>query len=513
MLSGTSWRSRLAAILISIPAALPAQGKVPTFRTEQYATGSSLYAVQADLNQDGALDFVVGNEIWLSNGDGTYRSGGVVSARGEGIATGDFDADSHADLVFVNSGAVDFQIAYGRGDGTFRTVVDYPGVPLSGGNYIDKAVAADFNRDGKLDLAVFTTDIVTGYIKRIYTLINTGTTFTPQGPWAVETAFHNPITGNDDHWDTRDFVLGDFDSDGNADVAYSVVANVDRGPIHSRLIALFGNGTAVLGNPVVVKDSDGAFPVTAADLNQDARTDLVGAYWGAPSCQTDCAGFDVFYGTSARSFTERKSPNQKTFVWQYPVVADFNGDHRLDVALIAMDPPNNTFGIGVGTQNADGAISAQPYYSLGPFPQVRDLVPARFLLGGDYDRNGKPDLMTISDTGDKTLFIALNVTSAPRFPSCLHSGAQGVHVCSPAAGATVQSPVPFKVGASNFTPLRKVEVWVDGKKRKETFFSYSIYSYMDTKISMTAGSHTVSVFAVGYDSDWIKDSFTIQVAP
>jgi hypothetical protein len=478
-----------------------------------YSLGSSLHGVQADLNEDGALDFIVGNEIQLSNGDGTYRSGGVVNARGEVIATGDFDADSHADLVFVASGAQDFQIAYGKGDGSFRSVVDYPGVPLNGGNFIEKAIAADFNRDGKLDLAVFTSDLVNQSIKRIYTLVNTGTSFSPQGPWATETAFHDPVSGVDDPWNVGDFVLGDFDSDGNADVLYSVFADPGSTPIHYKLVSLFGNATPALATPVVVKDSDGAFPVTAADLNQDARSDLAGAYWGLPACQSNCEGFVVFYGSSARTFTEQRFPHQEgVFLWKYPVVADFNGDRRQDIALIAIDAPNNTFGIVVGTQDRLGSFSARPYYLLGPFPQVRGLVPARFLLAGDYDRDHKPDVMTVSDI-DKTLFLALNTTPAAKFPTCLHSGARSVHVCSPAAGATAKSPVPFSVGASNFTPLRKVEVWVDGKKKKETFFSYSDYSYMDATIGMTSGSHKVTVFAVGYDSDWIKNSFTIEVSP
>lgn len=508
MFRGTSVSSALISIFVLN--VVSAWAAVPSFRVDQYTASSSVHAVQADLNQDGAFDFIIGNEIWLSNGDGTYRAGGTINARGEVIGAGDFDADGHADLVFAVTGAQDFQIAYGKGDGTFRTVIDYPGVPLNGGNFIDKAIAADFNRDGKTDLAVFTTD-ATSAVKRIYTLINTGTSFSPQGPWAVESSFHDPVTGAEDPWTTGDFVLGDFDSDGNADVAYSVFADVGSpSPLHYKVVALFGNAAAALGSPVIVKDSDGAFPVTSGDVDQDAHSDLAGSFWGV-SCETICQqGIVVFYGSSARTFTERRSSTG--FLWRYPEVADFNGDQRQDIAMITDDAPNSTFGFDVGTQKLSDSFASPQYFTLGPFPQVRGLVPARFLLTGDYDRDGKPDLMTVSDN-DKTLFVALNTTTAAKFPKCLPSGAQSVHVCSPVAGAKVKSPVSFHVGASNFTPIRKVEVWVDGKKEKETFFSYSDYSYMDTKISMASGSHSVSVFAVGYDSDFIKNSFTINVKP
>jgi hypothetical protein len=305
--------------------------------------------------------------------------------------------------------------------------------------------------------------------------------------------------------------VGDFDADGRADVAYTVSAKyTESGPTpdHSKIVALFNNGGGALTTARVVKEADTYLQGVVGDMNQDGKADLVSQSLacGATSCTT---AIDVFYGGADRTFTERLNPTSAG-AYGFPQIADFNGDHRQDVAMLT-GLPNDTFGVIVFTQNADGSFMAQTPHALGSYMSCRSCgPPAYYLFAGDYNRDRKPDLATIG--GDEgVLRMAINTTSSSGFPGCLHPGGRGIHVCSPASGSTVSSPVPFSIGASDYKALRKVEVWVDGVKQKETFFSFADYSYLDTSLSLANGSHNVSVFAAGFDNLLQKKSFTFSV--
>ena len=117
-----------------------------------------------DLNGDGRLDAIVtsggtiaypgsGVTVSLGNGDGTFTlaSGSPIflGKNLTAIVTADFNGDGKLDLAVTDSGGNAVMILLGNGDGTF-------GVPttIPVGNQPGAIVAADFNNDGKLDLAV-----------------------------------------------------------------------------------------------------------------------------------------------------------------------------------------------------------------------------------------------------------------------------------------------------------------------------------------------------------------------
>jgi hypothetical protein len=117
-----------------------------------------------DFNGDGIPDAVVANSafgevhdsgfsISLGRGDGTFtRASGSPTALGQSLSAvvvGDFNGDGKLDLAMADSGGNAVIILLGNGDGTFGMPITIPA-----GNGPASIIAADFNNDGKLDLAI-----------------------------------------------------------------------------------------------------------------------------------------------------------------------------------------------------------------------------------------------------------------------------------------------------------------------------------------------------------------------
>ena len=83
--------------------------------------------------------------------------------------------------------------------------------------------------------------------------------------------------------------------------------------------------------------------------------------------------------------------------------------------------------------------------------------------------------------------------------SCQVPAPAGIAMCSPASGATVSSPVSFAFSANSFYPMRKMEVWVDGAKRSETYEVFADQGFSSVSLSLTAGKHVISLFSGGFD--------------
>lgn len=183
--------------------------------TVNYAAGQGKYAAASDvaagdLNGDAKLDLVVADQdndsvaVLLGNGNGTFQAQRTYPA-GSGpvsVAVGDFNGDGRMDVVTTNHGG-GVSVLLGNGDGTLQSQKTFSaGSRYGAGDGPNSVVSADFNGDGKVDLAVSNASDNT-----VAVLLGNGA-----GGFKLEQVYgvgHTPYT----------VLVGDFNGDGHADLA------------------------------------------------------------------------------------------------------------------------------------------------------------------------------------------------------------------------------------------------------------------------------------------------------
>ncbi len=133
------------------PLALLGYGHGAFNAVEQTFQAPGVSSAAADFNGDGKLDLAIGGAtILLGNGDGTFNEGVTLNI-GAIVTVADFNGDGKLDLAVCNSSTNTVTILLGDGTGNFVTA---SGSPMAVGNNPQAIIAGDFNNDGKLDLAI-----------------------------------------------------------------------------------------------------------------------------------------------------------------------------------------------------------------------------------------------------------------------------------------------------------------------------------------------------------------------
>lgn len=288
---------------------------------------SSQAIATADLNGDGIPDLIAGNSgeltVLLGNGNGSFSpvtAGSLNVADPLSIAAGDFNSDGIADLAvadFANAGQL--YIFLGKGDGTFTQSTDSP---ITVGSFPWSVVAADFDGDGKLDLAVDNSYYTSASSGNVSILRGNGDgTFTP---------FPNsPVTVGDD---PVSLVAGDFNQDGKVDLA---TANNDSDTV----TILLGNGDGTFTtapNNILLGD----FPqsIASADFNGDGFADLAIANYGGPDNDVLLSQITASSTATLGSVSPVGSGTHLVQA-QYPGDDLYQGSTSSTVALTAQPPP------------------------------------------------------------------------------------------------------------------------------------------------------------------------------
>jgi hypothetical protein len=122
---------------------------------------------------------------------------------------------------------------------------------------------------------------------------------------------------------------------------------------------------------------------------------------------------------------------------------------------------------------------------------------------GDFNYDKKPDVLVAqSNTGATPdyLTVALNRTSSGNWSRCNYPAAgQLIALCLPTPTSTT-SPVRFAAAANSFGDIRKMELWIDGKKIAEQHHTWGQRAYFDFTESVASGSHKATIFSTDIDS-------------
>jgi hypothetical protein len=260
-----------------------------------------------------------------------------------GIAEGDFNGDGNSDLVVTGCGdqqcttTGSVYVLLGKGNGQFTLGGQFVAAP---GTDAIALTTGDFNRDGTPDLVVINNAL--NQFGGVSVLLGDGSGgFLPPVSYGVGGAV--PI------WPA----VADFNRDGNPDLAISVTATTGS------VAVLLGNGDGTF--QPAVNYTVGSFPqgIATRDLNGDGFPDIV----SADQCGDDPACRDgtvsVLLGNGDGTFQPRLVFAEGIFPLSV-AIADFNGDHRPDLAIAnpcGMDDTCTSLGsVGIMLGNGDGTF-------------------------------------------------------------------------------------------------------------------------------------------------------------
>jgi len=370
-----------------------------TFKSPvNYSVSGNVQALAVgDFNGDGKLDMVVptgGTSASISvlpgNGDGTFGSpvvytSSLLSIYSTSIAVADFNGDGKLDVALTNSeGSTNaVAIALGNGDGTFQN----PPLLYSAGLLPASVVTLDVNGDGKPDLAVAGGYGVLSYFS-LTTLINRG-----DGTFANPASF--PVLQF-----PYSAAVGDFNGDGHVDVATTSFTQTGG------VSVLLGKGDGTFQAHLDSLTGQSPTAIVAGDFNGDGKLDLVVADSTPPTSNPPSSPLlSTLIGNGDGTFQNSISQTLSSGLGSL-AVGDFNGDGKLDVAAVSL----NTSVVSIFLGHGDGSFAAPVQYPTGPMMLS---PPYHNVLVGDFNGDGKPDLAVATDNGVAVLLGNGNGTFQP----------------------------------------------------------------------------------------------------
>jgi hypothetical protein len=306
-----------------------------------------------------------------------YATGGDGPAC---VQAADFNGDGKMDLAIANNTSGTIAVLLGNGDGTFQAAVTYP-VNANGSLPVALAVG-DFNGDGKPDIV--TVNASSGASQAsISVFLNKG-----DGTFAAASVIATPASG-------QSIAVGDINSDGLQDLW------IGASP---QSFVMFGNGNgtfqAAISLATAPSGGGGAMGVAIGDVNNDGKPDLL-----ASNFSQNTVG--ILLNTGNKTFAAAITvPTLAGPAGLF--VADFDHDGNLDFVVA-----NFSFNTGVVRYGAgDGTFARNIPVAAGSGP-----VSA---FAANFSAPGSGDLIFADNRGNGVTFVTAaedTFTDTFMFPS------------------------------------------------------------------------------------------------
>jgi hypothetical protein len=311
---------------------------------ETFALQDQNSELDVDLYYDSFFGTIAFNPIGSHNAP---QTGALCARHVTGLPRGDFNGDNFSDIAVTGGPWQSIALGRSNGDGSFAFVnglltggdTNFPMYATEPGA---KALPGDFNGDGIADVALTG---VNGWETMPIALSNGDGTFYGTNGGVGWGDTHFPEWAGS--WHVMP-VAGDFDGDGYNDIVLT------GGPGWNTIPVAYSNGDGTF-NVLNVGDNSGSdlFPQLAAqdtvkavggDFDGDGTgdiallgtTDIDGSAWGVIPVEFSGGGF---FGGFFPTYGGITSGDQGFTSWvqipgAQPVVGDFNGDGRSDIALV-----------------------------------------------------------------------------------------------------------------------------------------------------------------------------------
>jgi Bacterial Ig-like domain (group 3)/FG-GAP-like repeat len=289
------------------------------------------------------------------------------------VTVADFNNDGKPDLAVVNLGPSStstsqssLSVLLGNGNGSFQ-----PAVTTNVQGITGLVVVGDFNRDGLLDVALNTAGSPAG--PAVEVLLGKGDGSFQPNPLTLSVG-QTPFS----------IAVGDFDGNGALDL---VTANSSSGT----LSLLLGNGDGTFRPRLDLAVGGAPHSVAVGDFNGDGRLDVVTAQQ-----LSDTVSVLLGHGDGTFASPLVFTASGQNFTPQSMALGDINGDGKIDLVIKSVSVlDSDAFQVGVLLGNGDGTFQA-------PLLGAAQPDGSGDLALGDFNNDGRMDVAVADQLGAST---------------------------------------------------------------------------------------------------------------